>query len=118
MQAGVGQKVAFRDLSRKGREVTTVGGFADLRYDLNDKWALAVGYGFDNPSLRSSDQVIDTNGDYAGITYNDRSYIDAFYQFNNNLHFGLEYAYLTTDYIDGSDDNDSHRLQFTVFYDF
>ena len=118
VQAGVGQKVAFRDLSRKGREVTTVGGFADLRYDLNDKWALAVGYGFDNPSLRSSDQVIDTNGDYAGITYNDRSYIDAFYQFNDNLHFGLEYAYLTTDYIDGSDDNDSHRLQFTVFYDF
>ena len=119
VQAGVGQNIAFRDPYRKGREVTTVGGFADLRYDLNETWAFAVGYGFDNPSVRNSDAVIDTRGDFGGITYNDRSYIDVFYQWNANLHFGLEYAYLTTDYVDAyGEDNDSHRFQFSVYYDF
>ena len=119
VQAGVGQNVAFRDPTRKGREVTTVGGFVDLNYKLNDTWSFAAGYGFDNPTVRNSDAAIDTHGDYAGITYNDRVYIDAFYQWNANLHFGLEYAYLTTDYVSSyGDDNDSHRLQFSVFYDF
>ena len=118
VQAGVGQNVAFRDPTRKGREVVTVGGFVDLNYKLNDTWSFAAGYGFDNPSVHGSDAVIDTHGDFAGITYNDRTYVDAFYQWNDNLHFGLEYAYLQTKYVDSHDDNDSHRLQFSVYYDF
>ena len=118
VQAGVGQNVAFRDPTRKGREVATVGGFIDLNYKLNDTWSFAAGYGFDNPSVRRSDVAIDTHGDFAGITYNDRSYVDAFYQWNDNLHFGLEYAYLRTQYVDSDEDNSSHRFQFTVYYDF
>ena len=118
VQAGVGQNVAFKDPTRKGREVVTVGGFVDLNYKLNDVWSFAAGYGFDNPTVHNSDAVIDTHGDFAGITYNDRTYVDAFYQWNDNLHFGLEYAYLRTKYVDSHEDNDSHRLQFTVYYDF
>lgn len=118
VQAGVGQKIAFTDPTRKGREVTTVGGFVDLKYELNETWSFAAGYGFDNPNVSSRDVEIHTRGDYAGITYNDRAYIDAFYQFNENLHFGVEYAYLTTDYVGEQKDNDSHRLQFSVYYDF
>ncbi len=112
VQAGVGQKVAFRDPTRKGREVSTVGGFADLRYDLNDEWAFAIGYGFDDPT--------DSQAKYdAGRLYNDRAYVDAFYQLTANLHFGLEYAYLTTKYDEAyGDDADDHRFQFTVYYDF
>ena len=118
VQGGIGNKVAFRDLTQKGREVTTVGGFVDLNYALNDTWSFAAGYGFDNPSVRNSDEVIQTRG-REGQTFNDRVYIDAFYQWNDNLHFGLEYAYLTTDYVSRyGEDNDSHRLQFTVYYDF
>lgn len=112
VQAGIGQKVAFRDPTRKGREVSTVGGFADLRYDLNDTWAFAVGYGFDDPTDREAKYD-------AGRLYNDRAYVDAFYQWNANLHFGLEYAYLTTQYDEAyGDDADDHRFQFTVYYDF
>ena len=118
VQAGVGQKIAFTDPTRKGREVTTVGGFVDLKYELNETWSFAAGYGFDNPNVSSRDVDIYTRGDYAGITYNDRAYIDAFYQFNENLHFGVEYAYLTTDYVGEQKDNDSHRLEFAVYYDF
>ena len=112
VQAGVGQKVAFRDPTRKGREVSTVGGFADLRYDLNDDWAFAIGYGFDDPT--------DSQAKYdAGRLYNDRAYVDAFYQLTANLHFGLEYAYLTTKYDEAfGGDADDHRFQFTVYYDF
>ena len=112
VQAGVGQKVGFRDLTRKGREVSTVGGFADLRYDPNDEWAFAIGYGFDDPT--------DSQAKYdAGRLYNDRAYVDAFYQLTANLHFGLEYAYLTTKYDEAyGDDADDHRFQFTVYYDF
>ena len=119
VQAGVGQNVAFKDPTRKGREVVTVGGFVDLNYKLNDTWSFAAGYGFDNPTVNSNDAAIDTHGDFAGITYNDRAYVDAFYQWNDNLHFGLEYAYLTTDYVNAyGEDNDSHRFQFSVYYDF
>ncbi len=112
VQAGVGQKVAFKDPTRKGREVSTIGGFADLRYDLNDTWAFAIGYGFDDPT--------DSQAKYeSGRLYNDRAYVDAFYQFNANLHFGLEYAYLTTQYDEAfGADADDHRFQLTVYYDF
>jgi len=121
VQAGVGQQIAWRDPTRKGREVSTVGGFIDLRYDICSTWAVAVGYGFDNPDVTDSRNTIATRADYAGITYNDRTYVDLFYnpEFCANLHFGLEYAYLSTDYIDSlGEDADDHRVQFTVYYDF
>ncbi|MCR5751263.1 MAG: DUF2312 domain-containing protein [Kiritimatiellae bacterium] len=110
VQAGVGQRVAFKPERRHGKSVRTVGGFADLKYKHDKKWSFALGYGFDNPN--------DSDARYAdGICYNDRAYIDAFYRVNANLHFGVEYAYLTTKYdVDGrSNDN---RIQLTAFYDF
>ena len=118
VQGGVGNKIAFGDPTKKGREITTVGGFVDLNYKFNDTWSFAAGYGFDNPEIHSDDAAIYTRG-REGTTFNDRVYIDAFYQWNNNLHFGLEYAYLTTDYVKAyGEDNDSHRFQFSVYYDF
>ncbi len=112
VQAGVGQSIAFVDPTRKGREVSTIGGFADLRYDLNDTWAFAIGYGFDDPTDSQA-------RDAAGRLYNNRTYVDAFYQFNANLHFGFEYAYLTTQYDEAvGADADDHRFQLTVYYDF
>lgn len=110
VQAGVGQRVAFRPDHRRGTCVRTVGGFVDLNYELNKKWSFAGGYGFDNPQ--------DSDAHYAeGICYNDRAYVDAFYRVNENLHFGVEYAYLTTKYYDEGRAND-HRVQLTAFYDF
>ena len=117
VQGGAGQKVAWTDPTHKGHSVRTIGGFADLKYELNDTWSFAAGYGFDNPVVHNN-EIIETNNSYSGITYNDRAYVDAFYQWNDNLHFGVEYAYLTTDYVGGWDDNNSHRFQFTVYYDF
>ncbi len=112
VQAGVGQSIAFSDPTRKGREVSTIGGFADLRYDLNETWAFAIGYGFDDPTNSQA-------RDAEGRLYNDRAYVDAFYQFNANLHFGFEYAYLTTQYDEAfGEDADDHRFQLTVYYDF
>ncbi len=112
VQAGVGQAIAFKDLLGKGREVSTIGGFADLRYDLNETWAFAIGYGFDDPTNSEAKHA-------EGRLYNDRTYFDVFYQFNANLHFGFEYAYLTTQYDDAfGDDADDHRFQLTVYYDF
>ena len=116
VQGGVGHKIAFTDPTKKGREITTVGGFVDLNYALNDTWSFAAGYGFDNPTVHAGEDIY-TRG-WGGATFNDRVYVDAFYQWNENLHFGLEYAYLTTDYVAPWDDNDSHRLQFSVYYDF
>ena len=112
VQAGVGQRVAFAEWDRKGQEVATVGGFIDLNYKLNDDWSFAVGYGFDNPSLKTGyDQGIEN------ITYNDRAYIDAFYQITDNFKLGLEYGRLSTSYRgDGTAYDD--RIQFAAFYDF
>ena len=110
VQAGIGQGVAFRDVGKKGREVSTIGGFVDLKYQHDDKWSFAVGYGFDDPT--------DSRARYAeDRTYNARAYVDAFYQFSDQLHFGLEYARLQTRYYDQGDADDD-RIQFTAFYDF
>ena len=110
VQAGIGQRVGFSDINKKGREVSTVGGFADLRYDLNDTWAFSAGYGFDDP--------VDSEAkDADGRIFNGRAYLAAFYQFNANLHFGVEYAHLTTKYY-GDGTADDERFQFTAFYDF
>lgn len=118
IQGGVGQRVGFMPYSQRGREVSTVGGFGDLRYYLNDKWSFALGYGFDDPT--------DSEAKYAdGIGYNDRMYMDVFYTINANLSLGFEYGHLRTRYVSdamyegcklGTSSDD--RFQFTVFYNF
>ena len=116
VQAGVGQGVGYHTPGEKGKEVSTIGGFCDLRYDLNDTWAFAIGHGFDNPT---DSEAENTHGSAYGILNNQRSYVDAFYQLNANLHFGLEYAYLRTKWAEGDGDTaPDHRIQFTAFYDF
>lgn len=110
IQAGIGQGIAMPDPTRKGREVSTIGGFVDLRYDCTEKWAFAIGYGFDDPTDSEAKDAEDR-------VFNERVYADIFYQFNDNLHFGLEYAHLRTKYYYQGDADDD-RIQFTAFYDF
>jgi hypothetical protein len=114
IQGGCAQRVSYMHPGR-GREVSTIGGFADLRYDLNETWSFAIGYGFDDPT--------DSEARYAlGILRNDRAYIDAFYNINANLKLGLEYARLTTIYGDKGEEVDDEvgndRLQFSAWYNF
>lgn len=110
VQAGIGQRVGFRDLTSKGREVSTIGGFWDLGFKVNDTWRLAVGYGFDDPT--------DSEARYAGgRTFNERAYADVFYKLTDNISFALEYARLRTKYYDEKHGNDD-RIQFTAFYNF
>ena len=122
IQAGVGQKVQYLELQNmalRGEEVDTVGGFIDLSYQLNDDWDFAIGYGFDNPSVKSGYTTdVDFNGNtYKGITFNDRAYIDVFYHITSNFKLGLEYARLSTTYKEvGTSTGD--RVQFSAFYDF
>jgi hypothetical protein len=119
IQAGCSQTVAYTQPGRRGREVSTIGGFIDLLYEFDDDWSFAVGYGFDDPT--------DSQARYArrpssGILRNDRAYIAAFYHVNTNLKFGLEYARLTTCYGDLGDDSDDavgdDRVQFSAWYNF
>ena len=109
VQAGIGQRVGYDEYGR-GRAVRTIGGFLDLAYQLNDDWSFAIGYGFDNPN--------DADARYAeGRLYNDRAYIDAFYQVTSNFKLGLEYGRLSTDW-DKDGTGYSDRIQFSAFYDF
>ena len=113
VQAGVGQRVAFADdFVGKGEEVTTVGGFLDLAYQISDDWSVAVGYGFDNPEIHRG-----RVGGTEGITHNDRAYADVFYKIMPNFKIGLEYARLSTKYIDEGTSHDD-RIQFSAWYDF
>ena len=121
VQAGCAQSIAFTPgvLNERGREVTTVGGFVDLAYELNDTWSFALGYGFDDPRIANGmgaawdGGVVDTNY----YEFNDRLYVDAFYRITANFKLGLEYARLTTKYAeDGT--SLANRIQFTAFYDF
>ena len=114
IQAGCAQSVAFYDEygDQRGSEITTVGGFIDLAYVLNDDWDFAVGYGFDNPQLHRGR----SRGTY-GINHNDRAYIDVFYHITSNFKLGFEYARLTTRYVDEGNSS-ADRFQFSAFYDF
>jgi len=122
VQAGCGQGVAFTPglYGEKGEEVTTVGGFIDLGYQLNDDWSFAIGYGFDDPRVSDGKGVAYNDGSGVNTDYyefNDRLYIDAFYQITSNFRLGLEYARLSTDYAQ-SGDAIANRVQFSAFYDF
>ena len=109
VQAGIGQGVGYDEYGR-GRAVRTIGGFLDLAYQLNADWSFAVGYGFDNPN--------DTDARYAeGRLFNDRAYIDAFYQVTDNFKLGIQYARLSTKWFDEGTGY-SDRVQFSAFYDF
>ena len=118
VQAGIGQTVGFDPVTGEGQGVRTIGGFLDLSYQLTADWSLAIGYGFDNPN--------DTDAKYDGArTFNDRAYIDAFYQVTTNFKIGIEYARLTTKYADTTDiggdrggTGTSDRFQFSAYYDF
>ncbi len=115
IQGGCAQRVAYVCPGEKGREVSTIGGFADLKWDLNETWAFAVGYGFDDPTDSKARHAL-------GILRNDRAYIEAFYSLNSNLKFGLEYARLTTVYGEaysrGKDRVGDDRVQFSAWYNF
>ncbi len=116
VQAGVGQRVGFREYGRRGREVGTVGGLVDIRYDWNSKWAFALGYGFDDPIDREAHYANGPSG-YEGITFNDRIYADVFYNILPNMFVALEYARLKTRYYEEGTASDD-RFQLTVEYDF
>ena len=110
IQGGIGQRVAYREMGRKGREVSTIGGFLDLSYAFNDRLTIAGGYGFDDPT--------DSEAEHAGgLLYNDRAYVNAIFKILHNFRVGLEYARLNTKYSDvGNRDDD--RIQFSAWYDF
>jgi len=127
IQAGCGQTVLYHNWDRggyvQGNGVRTIGGFIDLGYQLSEKWAFAIGWGCDNPVDSDVEGGVNADGIY-GITYNDRAYIDAFYQVTANFKLGIEYARLLTKYDDlncyggPGGDYDSNRFQFSAFYDF
>ena len=110
IQGGIGQRVAYREMGKKGREVSTIGGFVDLSYAFNDRLTIAGGYGFDDPT--------DSEAEHAGgLLYNDRAYVNAIFKILRNFRVGLEYARLNTKYSDvGNRDDD--RIQFSAWYDF
>ena len=110
VQAGVGQRVGFSDIGRKGHTVRTVGGFVDLNWRPSDTWEFAVGYGFDNPNDNDARRA-------EHRTFNDRAYIDAFYHITSNFKLGFEYARLSTKY-DNAGDGKDDRFEFAAFYDF
>jgi len=120
IQAGCGQRVIYHDPNTAGKEVRTLGGFFDLGYQFNEDWNFAFGYGFDNPE--DGDVEGGVNGD--GVIFNDRVYIDAFYQITSNFKLGFEYARLLTRYTDTLDAPDqggsygANRFQFSAYFDF
>lgn len=110
VQAGCAQRVGYPGDGRKGREVSTVGGFVDLSYRLDDRWSFAAGYGFDDPD--DSDARL-----AGGIFMNDRAYLAAFFDVAANFRLGAEYARLRTKYADvGTKDDD--RFQLSAWYNF
>ena len=117
IQAGCAQNVVYQPWQERGTDVGTYGGFIDLGYQISEDWSAAVGYGFDDPV--NSDVEGGTCGGYPSpsILFNDRLYIDVFYQIVDNFKVGLEYARLSTTY-DGDGTSGANRIQFSAFYDF
>lgn len=119
IQAGCYQG-AFHKSNGQWGTVSTVGGFVDLNYELNETWSFAVGYGFDDPSDSDARRS-------EGVAYNERTYFDVFYRITPNFKLAFEYARLNTKYNGGvknqSEDYESgrssaDRFHFAAFYDF
>jgi len=126
IQAGCAQTVLYHNWEQgyvRGNAVRTVGGFIDLSYQMTEDWMFAVGWGCDNPFNSDVEGGYNSDG-YYGIRYNDRVYIDAFYQITTNFKLGVEYARLLTSYDEvnhwGAEGGDysADRMQFSAYYDF
>jgi len=92
-----------------GEAVSSLGGWAQLGYDLPGGWKTHAGYTTDDPddddlaaTMRSRNQSI---------------YGNLIYEFNAQLAMGAELSYWTTDYLENSD-ADAVRVQWTGLYRF
>lgn len=93
------------DLTR-GRSIATHGGWLQGVYDLTDRLATALGYGFDDPS----------NGDLSlatARTFNERYFSSLFYMLTSNLMLGCEYSILRTHFKEERSILD-HRFQISA----
>ncbi len=119
IQAGCYQGAYHKNNGHWGT-VSTVGGFVDLNWELNETWSFAIGYGFDDPSDSDARRT-------EGVAFNERAYFDVFYRITPNFKLAFEYARLNTRYNGGvknqSEDYESgtssaDRFHFAAFYDF
>lgn len=87
----------------RGRSIATHGAWFQGVYDINERLAAGLGYGFDNPS--NSDLSLAT-----ARTFNERYFASLFYKLTDNLMLGCEYATLHTEFKEERSVRD-HRFQ-------
>ena len=93
-----------------GTEVSTRGGWGQLIYTPTKNTKTSVGYGVEDPDDE------DLSGGDARIR-TDRLFANFFYNATDRVTFGVEYAFMRTDYA-VSKDMENHRVNFAVFYRF
>ena len=92
-----------------GKEIAAVGGWAQLIWDANAKFSLALGYGVDDPD--------DEDLNVGNRSKNEQVFANAFYKVNAAVTAMAEYAFMTTDYLEKADAT-SDRVQLAVKYTF
>lgn len=75
----------------RGNGIRAVGGWANLRYRVNEKWAVNGGYGIDDPNNKDLS--------FGNRSSNDMVYGNFFYSISQRLQFGLEFAHWRTRWV-------------------
>lgn len=91
------------------QNIASKGGWGQAVYKLNDKCAVTLGGGMDDPD--------DNNLNGTGRSRNDWLFGNVAWNFNNNLIFMLEAEHLKTSYLN-AEDGENLRLQFVTYLKF
>jgi hypothetical protein len=91
------------------KEITAVGGFAQVLFDPTDKWSFSVGYAVDNPD--------DEDLSAGNRSKNEQILANAFYKITAALTAMAEYTHMVTDYKDQADATND-RVQVAMKYTF
>jgi hypothetical protein len=81
----------------RGVAIRAAGGWAQLRYRINDDWELTGGYGRDDPN---NNDLFAPVGTEASRSLNEMGFANFMYKFSKHLSGGFEFSYWKTNWVD------------------
>ena len=101
--------------STTGEEIASRGGWAEFRYDVTERYRVALGYTIDNPVNGDLDPTETIGG--GAREKNQTAFFANRFNFGAGLVAGFEYSYWNTDYLDVPG-GDANRVNFWIIYKF
>lgn len=112
IRGGIGQGIN----TTTGEEIESQGGWAEVRYQINEWYRPAVGFAIDDPEDDQLDPASTAGG--GPREKNHAIYLSNRFDFGGGLKLGVEYIHWETEYAGGLDDGDANRIDVWMSFAF